>query len=390
MTILGWSATSRPFCRSFASTFGQRRFNDLSRRAFHVTSRHHFIDFCLNETYTLITSLHAATGLSWAAALPLTALIVRISLIAPITLYSHSVSQRRLKNRPLLEAWAHVYRKKIKEEHAAKGPKACQKLFVKQFSQKSAEIYKMTGTQRWKSFLPYLQLPVWLTVIETIRRMCGTSGGLLGMIQESLDKSSPQNTPVDDSQSLSKSSQVETASEIDDWKMVQSNDSKLPEDIFEASVVPVEPTLSTEGALWFPDLLIPDPHLILPFILSATMFANIAYQERIARKGSLTPSAFQRRLGNSFKIVILAVGPLTLAVPSAIHIYWISSSAFALANSVLMNWYSPILQPRKPQKSDRDEGATQIVWENEARQIQSIIQRRQQNQKSVRSKIRDA
>ncbi|KAI4184216.1 MAG: hypothetical protein L6R41_004898 [Letrouitia leprolyta] len=208
--------------------------------------------------------------------------------------------------------------------------------------------------------------------------MCGTRGGLLGMLQDGLKKSVSDETVADDPNSVSESSQWETIFETSNSEMAPPSVEKVLADISEVSAVPIEPSLSTEGALWFPDLLVPDPHLILPFILSATMFANITYQERIAKKGSLTLGTFQRRLGNSFKIVVLAVGPLTLAVPSAIHVYWISSSAFALANNILLNWSSPIVQPRKPKQSDRDESETPIVWGNEARQIQSIIQRRQQ------------
>ena len=39
--------------------------------------------------------------------------------------------------------------------------------------------------------------------------------------------------------------------------------------------VPLEDSLSTGGALWFSDLLAPDPFFILPTILSSAMFASI-------------------------------------------------------------------------------------------------------------------
>ncbi|KAL8938165.1 MAG: hypothetical protein Q9216_004042 [Gyalolechia sp. 2 TL-2023] len=324
----------------------------------------------------LITGLHATTGFSWVVTLPLTALIVRVIFIAPITTYAHSVSQRRLQNRSILEAWANVYRKKIMEKHAAAGPRACQKLFAKEFSHKSAEIYKRTGTQRWKSFLPYLQLPVWLTVIETIRRMCGTTGGLLGIIQDSLNKSLSNITPVDNTENTSEPGPLESV--VDNLQSAPSEVMTGPGDRFEISVVPIEPSLATGGALWFPDLLISDPHLILPFILSATMFTSISYQEHTAKKRGLTPGAFQRRLGNALKIVALAVGPLTLAVPSAIHVYWISSSTLTLGNNFLLNWYSSTAQSQRPKKSERGDQESSIMWESEARQIQSILERRQQ------------
>ncbi|KAL9027428.1 MAG: hypothetical protein Q9196_004047 [Gyalolechia fulgens] len=209
--------------------------------------------------------------------------------------------------------------------------------------------------------------------------MCGTPGGLIGMIQDGLNKSLSENSQVDDKKSISEPARLQSVFETNDWKMPPSEAVKVREDIVEAPAVPIEPSLATEGALWFPDLLVPDPHLILPFILSATMFANISYQERTAKKTGLTPGAFQRRLGNAFKIVVLAVGPLTLAVPSAIHVYWISSSAFALASNIVLNWYSPTVQPRKPKRAERGEEQTSIVWESEARQIRSILEQRQRN-----------
>ena len=39
--------------------------------------------------------------------------------------------------------------------------------------------------------------------------------------------------------------------------------------------LPIDPALTTEGMLWFQDLTAPDPQLILPFMLSATIFANM-------------------------------------------------------------------------------------------------------------------
>ena len=40
----------------------------------------------------------------------------------------------------------------------------------------------------------------------------------------------------------------------------------------DTSVVPVEHSLATEGAMWFHNLLLPDPNLILPFVLFGVLF----------------------------------------------------------------------------------------------------------------------
>ncbi|KAL8715314.1 MAG: hypothetical protein Q9225_006421 [Loekoesia sp. 1 TL-2023] len=294
-------------------------------------------------------------------------------------------------HRPLLEEWAHVYRKEIIKEHAAAGPEKCQQLLAKKLTQKSVEIYQQTGTQRWKSFLNYLQLPVWLVVIETIRRMCGTRKGLIGMVQNSWNENLLGEMSTNDKESMSEpnDSQLDFAS--NDSQTLPLEDKQMLEDVVEAPVVPIEPSLASEGALWFPDLLIPDPHVILPFILSATMFANISYQERTRKRTGWKLGAFQRRMGNAIKIVVLAVGPLTLAMPSAIHIYWISSSAFALANNILLDRYLPFsktVQPSKPEIPKRDGQENSIRWERQAQHYQPVRRRKELNrsQKSLSSR----
>ncbi|KAF8418607.1 hypothetical protein EV426DRAFT_577552 [Tirmania nivea] len=42
--------------------------------------------------------------------------------------------------------------------------------------------------------------------------------------------------------------------------------------------IPLEPTFSHSGTLWFLDFLAPDPLLFLPIMLSLSMFANIKFQ----------------------------------------------------------------------------------------------------------------
>ena len=377
MTLLCRSILHRPSLSSLLSCC--YRHDSISRRAFHTTPRYQFIDTCLSETHTLINSLHTISGLSWAATLPLTALIVRFILISPITTYVYSISRQRLQHRPLLEEWAHIYRKQIIAEHAALGPKACQKLLAKKLTKKSTEIYRNTGTQRWKGSLNFLQLPIWLTLIETIRRMCGTREGLLGILQNSLNEISPAAIPENHEDSITEPSQSQHVSDVDDSQILPLQDIQGPKNLV---TVPVEPSLATEGALWFPDLLSPDPHVMLPFILSAIMFANISYQQRTIKRAGWKLGAFQRRMGNAVKIVILAVGPLTLQMPSAIHVYWISSSIFALANNILLDWYMPTsktVQSYKPQNSKMTGPLTPVKSNSETHQLRAIPERKRPN-----------
>lgn len=320
------------------------------RISFHTSPRHQFLDSCLSETHTLITGLHTATGLSWAAVLPLTAALVRFCVIAPVTAYVHMTNRRRLEHRPLINQWTNVYRDQVMKDHAAEGPIARQRLLRTKVLRKSSELYSKSGTQRWKSFLGYLQIPVWLTVIETLRRMCGDREGFLGLIRSRV-YGSQSDSPLDNQGNLSQPGPPEINVETDGMDMISSVSGLVHEGITEGPLIPLESTLATEGMLWFPNLLLPDPHLILSFTLSASLLANIIYQEHYSRKRGWVPGAVQRGVGIAFKIAAVAVGPLTLSFPSAIHLYLISSSVFGLANTILLRTFLPI--PRKIQRIPR-------------------------------------
>ncbi|KAL8746636.1 MAG: hypothetical protein Q9184_007720 [Pyrenodesmia sp. 2 TL-2023] len=377
-------------CLSLSSYMCRDHLLRFSKKAFHTSSRRQFLDTCLSETHGLIIGLHAFTGLPWAATLPLTALLVRSVLIAPVTTYVHITNRRRLEHQPLIQAWTHVFRDEVMKDHAVEGPVKCQKLVRKKLLQKSAEIYRGAGTQLWKSFLGYLQIPVWLTLIETIRRMCGNREGLLGMIQSMFFGSNQVATVPSEQESKAEVALSEPISSIDDLQVASPDgldvlESISPDglDVLESigkdPLIPLESSLATEGALWFHNLLLPDPHLALSFILSGSLLANIFYQERRAKKRGWEPSAMQRGFGNFFKIAALAVGPLTLSFPSAIHLYLISSSVSGLANTVLLNHYLPITttsQPQTMKASELEQQETAIKWAGQAKQIHKIRKRR--------------
>ena len=308
------------------------------RRGFRASPRHLFLDECISSTHTLITGLHTVTGLPWAASLPLTAVLIRLTIIGPIAAYGQVISTRRNDIFPLLYAWRATITKNVMRSHMAEGPVACQKIIEKKSREKGVEIRRRMGLQYWKSSLNWVQLPVFLVVIETIRKMCDTRDGLLGLIMKA---------PKSDTDSES----AEGA---------------------QAFVSPYfEQSLSTEGILWFPDLLVPDPALILPFALSATLFSNLFYYDSKAKAAGLPRGKWQIRLQRTLKPMALAIGPATLGMPSGMHIYWLSSSLCALIQNIFLDWYipgKPIIHPCKPKKpstslhiSDKDEDSITIV-----------------------------
>ncbi|KAL8914265.1 MAG: hypothetical protein Q9172_007127 [Xanthocarpia lactea] len=210
--------------------------------------------------------------------------------------------------------------------------------------------------------------------------MSGAQEGLLGLVQNSVTGREPDGPRVDRKQT-NPMPLGDQAFEEDSLQTSPPYVDNTPSEVLEPPVVPIEPSFATEGVLWFPDLLAPDPHLFLPFILSLTLFANIIHVEKTANKLGTAQTAFRRRLGNSFKIVALAVGPMTLSMPSAIHVYWISSSVFAMGYNMLMNWYSPLVTGVKPCRERRLERSLVV---NEARQTlraQKTRERRDRKEK---------
>ena len=314
----------------------------LHRRAFHASPSHRILETCYGLTHTVLTCLHSSIGVSWSVTLPLTALIVRSVVLGPLYIVSHNFTQRQIAIRPLSEAWKHAIRSRVFHKHAELGPKACQRLVLSRYSRKLGDINKTHGTQPWKGFLLLLQLPVFLVVIETIRKMSGTHAGIIGMLTPGLTQAEPAAPPAGLLEPHSAPhEEVEPPAAF-------FEDSTLTDLAAPLSIVPVEHSLATEGMLWFPDLLAPDPLLILPFALSASLFLNLYYHSRVLAIAN--PSRFQRRVNKALQMLALSVGPATLQLPSAILLYWISSSFLALGQSMLLQWYlpnAPVITPCK-------------------------------------------
>lgn len=294
------------------------------RRAFHASSQHRFLDTCVGVVHTALTGLHSFTGLPWAVSIPCFALVTRTLILSPITIYLHKLNCRKASLKPVSMAWIHAMRIKVQQEHGPRGPVACQQELVKLQRRKTNEIDKRHGTQSSRNLLALVQLPLFLLVVETLRKMCGASKGLLGLV------AAPQ-----EYESTIEAIPLEQAIAPDHGELFS-----------------FEESFGNEGALWFPDLLVPDPMMILPFALSGSLFLSISYQA--SRMKGTPQTKWQRRFLNGMKVLALASGPLTLQVPSAMLLYWLSSSLFGLGQIVLMQWYMP-MKPRPTPCKARDQ-----------------------------------
>ena len=284
-----------------------------ARRKFHTSrkSQSALLDTCCSQTHETIRALYDITGLPWVATLPLTAILLRSTIVLPLSIWSRRQTQRVASVRPLLHAWLPIIQERVIQRRRRAGPSELEKTVRKEMKLKQKTIFTNIGIRPWGPYVPLLQLPIWLLVIETIRRMCGAGTGLLALIFRQFD-----GVPADGEALAGSSSSL------------------------------IEASLSTEGALWFPDLLASDPMLILPFTLSAVVFSNIKLHQMSDRNAGIVPSTISRRLDKTMMLLAIAIGPVTLHLPAAILIYWITSALFATVQTTFFNWFMPL--PRSP------------------------------------------
>jgi len=186
-----------------------------------------------------------------------------------------------------------------------------------------------------------MQLPIWLLMVETLRGMAGTRKGLLGlMLPTGLAESVDELGAAPELAAAGMPEAGVVGAELIGEKSVVD------------AVVPVEPSLATEGMLWFPDLMAADPMLLLPFMLSATLFLNIySGQQRGIPGVAMTKGRI--RIMRALGVVALAAGPLTLQMPTAMLLYWVSSGVLAYGQNLLIDYYMPVKSPVKPCESKK-------------------------------------
>ncbi|XP_071390216.1 cytochrome c oxidase assembly protein COX18, mitochondrial, partial [Centroberyx affinis] len=96
--------------------------------------------------------------------------------------------------------------------------------------------------------------------------------------------------------------------------------------------------LAAGGALWFPDLTVPDSTWILPVCLGLT---NLLIVEIFALQ-RVNLSFFQKFVTNFIRVISVLMIPIAATVPSSMSLYWLSSSLVGLGQNLLLR--SPGLQ----------------------------------------------
>lgn len=91
--------------------------------------------------------------------------------------------------------------------------------------------------------------------------------------------------------------------------------------------------LSVGGFGWVPNLTVVDSTLILPITFGLLNLANI---ELAALTKPAQPNRFQTVVSNVFRVVVIAMVPVAASVPSCLTLYWTASSAYSLAQNLIL------------------------------------------------------
>ncbi|KAL5120124.1 hypothetical protein ACEQ8H_001949 [Pleosporales sp. CAS-2024a] len=237
------------------------------------------------------------TSVPWYAAIPLTAFVTRGLLVTSFGSWARALMARYIGLQPLRQNLAFQKRDDILKRGGFRSPKEAT-LVVKQ------EVNQLVSKldQRWKVSIwgqvgwTLGQIPIFFIMAETIRQKCAAREGLLGL-------------------GFSAFRAEDATAAVGE---VALNTSKW-----------FEPSLATEGMLWFPDLLVADPTGVLPFIVSGLMFTNVYITKNSPDSVTGWPLAFRRiLLGFS-----LLIGPLCQNVPAALLLYWAGSTTSVMGST---------------------------------------------------------
>ena len=303
------------------------------RRPFSVVSA---VADSITTTQHLWSGLHALTGTPWYLTIPLVALTINLATRLPITIYLRTLHRRRMDLQPLMRAWANHLAVVVHSRAAgpSASPEAKRAKHAALLQKVHRRLCKSIGAQAWKDYANLAILPIWLVNIEALRRLCGGPKGMIGTFLFGRDTQVTATT---------------TTTTPDDFTAdftPPPPPTTTPPLIPDAATTAADPSLALQGCLWFPDLTVADPLHILPLALSAVLLVNIVPRSREGLLHFLgtgaAPVTWRTRLQRSLALVALAIGPVTMDLPAALHLYWISSSAITLAVTELTHRLMPV------------------------------------------------
>ncbi|KAE8843484.1 hypothetical protein HRS9122_04587 [Pyrenophora teres f. teres] len=290
-----------------------------STRAFHASAprKDALVDAILYLPHEMMSLIH--TTVPWYAAIPISAFVARGLLVTTAGVHARSLLARWFGLLPLRHALALQKRDEMLQQRTFRTPREATLAAKNELRQAASALDK-----RWKTTLKGQigwtlgQIPIFFAMAETIRQKCGAQDGLMGM---GIAAIKGEGTTM-----VNESGELVVRITPTAW---------------------FEPSLANEGMLWFPDLLVPDPMGVLPFIVSGLMFSNIYFTKNAPPTDAKWPKFIRRTLLS----VALLIGPLGQQMPAALMLYWCSSTTSVMLWNVWLDrkypaeGYTPCKRP---------------------------------------------
>ncbi|KAK8038510.1 hypothetical protein PG993_006921 [Apiospora rasikravindrae] len=311
----------------------------------------------------LILGVHAATGLPWAVVIPLIAVSVNAIFRLPFTAYSQKLLQRRKKVEPLMQAWRERVVKDVIVRERTDPSKAKSKV-EDRLKTIQKRVYSALGLRQWRFYLSLTSFPVWLLALDGIRRVCGGQKGvLLGLLTGEKSLGAEGQVAADASSAAAVA--TPTAGGPVAQSISAAMDTTVPEITSAASTAvgpttsALDPSLATEGMLWFTDLTAADPYHILPVALVGMLMLNLTPKNQAARSAlfgkwwrqqpeedttKFNPRLMTRGLYRGVIYVMPLATFVLMDMPAALHLYWLSSAAAHFTFGQILSRVMPLEQ----------------------------------------------
>ncbi|XP_073494086.1 cytochrome c oxidase assembly protein COX18, mitochondrial isoform X1 [Phyllobates terribilis] len=228
----------------------------------------------------VLMSIQEVTGLPWWVTIMCTTIVLRTAVTLPLSVYQMHILGKVEKLQPEIKNLA----KELQYEVAVYGKqqgwsdKVAKFHFRKNMKRLIKELYVRDNCHPFKaSLIMWIQIPMWIFVSLALRNFSFNSSG--------------------------------------------SNTDEL-----------VHTQLQNGGALWFPDLTMPDSTWILPVLLGSI---NLLLVEMFALR-TVEMSRFQKYLTNVVRGISILMIPIAASVPSSMALYWVSSSFVGLVHNLLL------------------------------------------------------
>ncbi|KAG0318966.1 Cytochrome c oxidase assembly protein cox18, mitochondrial [Dissophora globulifera] len=234
------------------------------------------VNTILASTHYVLEGLHSS-GLPWWATIFCATFLLRTAITTPVAIYQQRAVGRMMALTPVLQAWLETLKTSVGIDHKVKGLDyaSFNAEIQKAYRAKVKELYSVNRCNPRVSFLlPWVQIPLFVTMSLTIRGMAGYPLPFLG-------------------------------------------DSSLP----------AEPGFADGGTLWFTDLAASDPTWIMPIAIGATNLLNVELNGLMMSK---TPTRNQRIFRNLFRGLAITMIPIAHEAPMAICLYWLSSGSYSV------------------------------------------------------------